>query len=372
MSEQDELDSTHRADQVAEESGVEDDAATDGKIPNVRYDITSYGADLDVEGLIRRLDRNEILIPPFQRGYVWRLPEASRFVESLLLGLPVPGVFFAREQETNRFLVIDGQQRLKTLQFFRQGYFNPREGETRRRVFALENVQAPFESKTYEQLPEPDRIRLDSSIIHATIVRQDAPPKDDTSIYHIFERLNSAGRVLTAQEIRTALYHGPFLELLRDLNASTPWRAIFGAPNLRLKDQELILRFLALLESASTYQRPMSEFLNKFAATHQNADMRFCEATRESFASTINLIFSALGREAFRPVKALNAAVFDAVMVGLATRVRASGPPSVDLIRAAYVALLEEPSFVEATSRSTADEAFVRSRLAVAISAFSA
>src|SRR5689334_5241894 len=113
---------------VAQEEGLEpdlvqDDAESDPTIPHPRYDITSYGSDPDVEGLVRRLNRKEILIPQFQRGYVWRLPEASRFVESLLLGLPVPGVFFAIEPTTNKLLVIDGQQRLKSLQFFYEGVF---------------------------------------------------------------------------------------------------------------------------------------------------------------------------------------------------------------------------------------------------------
>ncbi|MCH8923268.1 MAG: DUF262 domain-containing protein, partial [Planctomycetes bacterium] len=78
------------------------------EVPTVSYDVTSYGSDPDVEGLVRRLHREEIIVPPFQRDYVWRQPEASRFIESLLLGLPVPGVFFATDPETNNLLVIDG------------------------------------------------------------------------------------------------------------------------------------------------------------------------------------------------------------------------------------------------------------------------
>ena len=83
--------------------------------PIISYDVSSYGSDPEVEVLVNRLRRGDIIIPPFQRDYVWRQPEASKFIESLLLGLPVPGVFFATEPSTNKQLVIDGQQRLKTL-----------------------------------------------------------------------------------------------------------------------------------------------------------------------------------------------------------------------------------------------------------------
>ena len=122
---------------------VTDDAENDLTVPVIRYDITSFGADYDVDGLVRRMKRKEIYAPKFQRGYVWKIKEGSRFIESLLLGLPVPGIFLAKESD-NKFLIIDGQQRLKTLQFFFAGYFNPKDDEDKSQVFKLEEVQAPF------------------------------------------------------------------------------------------------------------------------------------------------------------------------------------------------------------------------------------
>src|SRR4051812_37743221 len=86
-----------------------------------KYSITSYGADYPVDGLVKRLESGSILIPTFQRGYVWKISEASRLIESLLLGLPVPGIFLAKEADSNRLLVIDGQQRLRSLQYFYGG-----------------------------------------------------------------------------------------------------------------------------------------------------------------------------------------------------------------------------------------------------------
>src|SRR3989304_6490807 len=82
-----------------------------------KYSITSYGADFDVDGLVKRIDRDDIFVPPFQRGYVWNINQASRFIESLLLGLPVPGIFLSKDDD-RKLLVIDGQQRLVTLARF--------------------------------------------------------------------------------------------------------------------------------------------------------------------------------------------------------------------------------------------------------------
>src|SRR5436189_81341 len=100
---------SHETQQVQYE--VIDDADRDDTIVPQQYNITSFGADYDFEGIVRRLQRGDIFTPEFQRGYVWTMQTASRFIESLLLGLPVPGVFLARESTSNKLIVIDGQQR---------------------------------------------------------------------------------------------------------------------------------------------------------------------------------------------------------------------------------------------------------------------
>jgi hypothetical protein len=78
---------------------VKDEAATDAAVAPVRYEISSYGIDFDVKGLVERLRQDKVYVPEFQRSFVWRLPDSSRFIESLLLGLPVPGIFLAKDPE---------------------------------------------------------------------------------------------------------------------------------------------------------------------------------------------------------------------------------------------------------------------------------
>ena len=78
--------------------------------PPKRYNVSSYGWDSDVEGLVKRLKRGDIYIPGFQRGFVWNGPEKSRFIESLILGLPVPNVFLAQDAKSKSLNIVDGQQ----------------------------------------------------------------------------------------------------------------------------------------------------------------------------------------------------------------------------------------------------------------------
>ena len=182
------------------------------------FSITSYGADYPIDGLIKRFEAGDIIIPTFsqepeqgqtttgfQREFVWKKSQADRFIESLLLGLPVPSIFLVKEPN-GKFLVLDGQQRLRTLHSFYSGVFQGDE-------FKLSEVQGQWVGKTYRTLHPEDRRRLDDSILHAIIVRQDEPTEDQSSIYLIFERLNSGGTILQPQEIRVALYHGAFATL---------------------------------------------------------------------------------------------------------------------------------------------------------------
>jgi uncharacterized protein with ParB-like and HNH nuclease domain len=356
--------------EIEQELAVDDEASKDDMVVPERFDITSFGADYDVEGLVRRLQRGDIYIPSFQRGYVWNQRMASRFIESLLLGLPVPGIFLAREQRSNKLVVIDGQQRLKTLKYFYEGYFNPKDDDKTQRVFKLMKVQRQFENQTYATLVEEDRLKLNDSILHATIVKQEAPPDDDTSVYHIFERLNNGGLKLAPQEIRTTIYHGDLVDLLKRLNDYESWRGIFGKKSARLKDQELILRFLSFYFDAARYERPMEEFLNRFARRYQQAPPEFLSKAEHVFKNVIDTVFRSIGEKAFRPERALNAAVFDSVMVGIARRLDRKPIEEYSKIRAAYQGLLDDEDYLKLISQSTAPENNVNARLDKATEAF--
>ena len=350
-------------------ANVIDEASADDTVTPEHYDITSYGADYDVEGLVKRLKRGDIFVPDFQRGYVWNQPMASRLIESLLLGLPVPGIFLAREASSNKLIVIDGQQRLKTLLYFYDGFFAPKASATGKKIFNLLKVQPEFEGRTYATLTEQDRIKLNDSIIHATVVKQESPD-GETSMYHIFERLNNGGMKIASQEIRTAIYHGDMINLVKRLDQYAPWREIYGKESLRLKDEELILRFLALYYESSHYQQPMEGFLNRFAKKYCQAKPEFMNEAESLFKNTIDTVSASLGKKAFRPERALNAAVLDSVMVGLARNLKGKPTDKTTEIRQAYDRLLKDGDYRELVSRATSDAANVRERLTKAEAEF--
>jgi hypothetical protein len=351
------VEGSSRSRKVDDETELEDEPIA------VSFSITSYGADYPVDGLVQRIRDESIFVPSFQRQFVWSQTQASRFIESLLLGLPVPGIFLAREGESNRSMVIDGQQRLKSLQYFYEGTFG-------RQAFELTGVASPFKGKRYSTLRPADKLKLDDSIIHATVVKQDRPTDDTSSTYLIFERLNSGATLLQPQEIRAAVYHGPFSDFLGRLNADENWRRVFGPKNDRLKDQELILRFLALNFDLQSYKKPMKEALNRFMRRNRNLQKFNEETLVSAFWPAIALVAEQLEQRAFRPVRNINAAVFDSVMVGLATRLAQGPVEHPKEFGKAYRTLLKEPEFKVAFAKSTSDEDQVRKRIELATRAF--
>ncbi|MFT3808087.1 DUF262 domain-containing protein [Arenimonas sp.] len=350
---------------------VVDDTSSDGAVPVEKYAITSFGIDFDVEGMVRRLRKKELYVAEFQRKFVWSQAESSQFIESLLLGLPVPGVFLAREHDSQKLMIIDGQQRLMSLLYFYDGFFRPDESQKSKTVFSLSKVQPQFSGRTYETLETDDRLRLDNSVIHATILKQETPvEQEDSSLYYVFGRLNSGGRKVTPQEIRTAIYRGPLIDLVRELNKDKNWRAIFGGMSARLKDEELILRFLAFRDNFDKYERPMEEFINRFCRANRKPSKAFLAGAEGSFRAVCELAKTALGEQAFRPKRSLNAAVFDSIFYGLEKRIAAGPIKNRGALKFAYDQLLKDANYVNATSKATSDETSVIIRLTLAKDAF--
>jgi hypothetical protein len=350
--------------QLGLDAGIDDESADEPTTAS--FSITSYGADYPVDTLVKRMKNEAFFIPKFQRNFVWSQRHASRFIESLLMGLPVPGIFLYKEADTGRHLVVDGQQRLRTLQYFYSGLFLDK-------AFRLVGVQGEWEGKTYSELEASEQLRLDDSILHATIFQQDQPKNTLRSLYFVFERINSGGIRLSPQEIRNCISQSIVLDAARALNDNSDWRTIFGKKkNTRLKDQELVLRALAMMHGRKKYVAPMRDFLNTFAANEDNEiDTKTIQCLSKCFQISMAAINKSIGQSAFRPSGTLNAAVFEAVMVGIAERVRAnSAELDPQKVRDAYANLLADQGFKNATERATARENPVATRQRLAIEAF--
>ena len=321
------------------------------------YQITTYPADFTLEVLYNKWKAGDIVIPKFQRDFVWNQVQASKLIESFLVGLPIPAVFLYREKDSEKHLVIDGQQRLLSTFYYFSGIFGSQENS---RIFNLKglNEASSFYEKRFEDLLEAEQRRLKNAVLRAFIVQQ-IDPNDDTSMYHIFERLNTGGTFLANQEIRNCLYHGKFVEFLEDINRFQKWREILGKSEVdrRRKDIELIVRFLAMRD-ISAYSPPMKDFLSTYMRKNQSPSEKILKQIRKLFERTCEQIVSNLGGKPFHVRAGLNPATFDTVMVAFSKRLDRIPED----IEQRYRRLVEDENFVQITREGTTQEKSVKLR----------
>lgn len=350
-------------------SEIEDDYSDDSL-----FNISSWGADLSFRELISMYEDDELVKPELQRKYVWDRTEASRFIESILLGLPVPSIFLA--QAGSQKLIVDGYQRIMTVyDYVKRGIFSS-DGK----AFKLSNsekINRRWRNKSFLELSTDDQRKIRSTTIHAIVFEQKRPENDDTSLYQIFERINTSGRSLTPQEIRNCVYQGSFNTLLFDLNENEVWRKLFGSstPDSRMRDIEYILRFFAMktdeVLNSHGKQISLKKTLNTFMDTHKNDNEEVLARFRAEFNATLCLVHDCLGENAFRNCSKggfsnkFHPAIFDAVMVSafLATQ---KGHSANKISTEQHKSLLEDDDFKEAISKRTTNVENIQKRIYLA------
>ena len=327
------------------------------------FEILTYPADYTLEVLFQKWNNKEILIPDFQRSFVWTQNQASKLIESFLIGLPVPAVFLYLDQNSDLYSVIDGQQRLLSVFAFFSEVF-PSINPHVRSAFKLTGLdgESPYYRKTFSSLSENDRRKFLNSILRAFIVKQ-LDPNDDTSMFHIFQRLNSGGTNLNNQEIRNCIYYGPFSKALERFNEVKSWRSILGKPvaDRRKRDIELILRFLAMRD-LSSYKNTMKDFLSHFMKSYRYADQRQIEEFESTFRETCNSVVKHLHDRPFHTSTRLNAAVFDSVMVAFSKNLDCI-PDDIEL---RFRELLSNESFLHGIKSHTTDLSAIEARFGLA------
>lgn len=340
-------------------TGIEEEIDSD---ETAQYRIITYGADYTLSVYYEKLRRGDIKTPSFQRGYVWDANMASKLIESFLLGLPIPQIFLFKEEKENYLLVVDGKQRLETIKYFFDGKF-PTGSK-----FYLRGVKQKWNKKTYKTLDGTDRRKFEDSVLRATIFEQ-TDPNDNSSIFEIFERLNTGGMNLTDQEIRNCMINKRINEFLKELNEYSNWRKLFGrkTPHPRMRDVEMVLRFIALYENGESYSKPMKRFLTGYMHEMESFSESELDRLRLIFTKTIDYILENLGKNAFKLKKGLNAAVYDAVMVGVAR----TDQPNLPDLKSRYNKLIRDLDFIDYVSVHTTDNERVYGRIAKAIEAFS-
>ncbi len=360
------------------------------------YDITASPNDFNVVTISSYLDSGSIVIPSIQRFYTWDAKRASKFIESLILGLPVPQIFLF-EESRNRLLILDGQQRLLSIYFFTKMRFPRPNKRAQIRAIFTEHKKIPDEVLENEELftefrlslpPKEDnkrsplhglnykglgefKQRFDLRPVRVVVIKQNEPKDDNSSIREIYNRLNTGGVNLKPQEMRANLYESKFYDLLYRLNKEPVWRLTLARPDEDdyMRDVELLLRSIALLILEKDYRPPMTRFLDTSSAELKksltDADLVFLEGLMKSFLTAI----SGLPAETFLSEGSgrFSIALFEAVLFGAAKerwiKRQDFNIPPMDAAKVHAVA--SDPDFVKYLQEGTTKQLNVSERLKV-------
>ncbi len=278
------------------EANILEELSEDMDLSDGKRVIRTKSSDPTIDGLYSKYQRGKLNIQPnYQRRYVWDAKKASLLIESILLEIPIPVIYLAQNEDGVEN-VIDGQQRLTSLFCFIDGKFP--DGK----IFKLSglNVFSELNGKTYKELDDERQEKLRDYSLRVISFTKDSDPELQ---YEIFSRLNTGSVALNDQELRNCIYRGRFNNLLKELADNEDFRFITGIaqPHSRMKDVELVLRFIAFkTETYLNYQSPIKRFLNDVMRKQRNVDEVDIKKIREGFKRACLNTRSLLGDKAFR------------------------------------------------------------------------
>ena len=284
--------------------------------------------DWTTQTVILQLTKGNIeLNPSFQRRDAWKVERKSRFIESLILGIPIPQLVIAeRKNRRNSFIVIDGKQRLLALR-----QFCASEDDTVYKRFALRGLDMRpdlngvffsdmIANKTYDQ----DTTNFENQPIRTVVMR--SWPNEEF-LYQVFLRLNTGSVPLSPQELRQALHPGPFSSFVEEFSGSSiEIRKILGlsSPDFRMRDAELAIRYFAFRNYLIEYKgnlAPLFDFTTQTLNSFWKVDDVLIKGQANNLTEAIKFTVNIFGDHAFRKwngrnyEKSLNRAVFDIMVL---------------------------------------------------------
>ncbi len=307
------------------------------ELENERRTVAYDSYDIIVRQLLDMVASNEIdIAPDYQRQFVWKEDRESELIESLLLGIPVPSLYMAVNAQDGTWEVVDGVQRLSTILHF-QGDAAHLQRIGRDEPLRLDGLSklSQLNGTTFAELPGPIRTSFLNRAVRVTTLND----RSDYDVrFDLFERLNTGGVSLHAQEIRNIVYRGEFKNILRELSANPDLRATLKLPRgtgdaqASAQYEEAVLRFFSYFERYQQFGHLVTKFLNDYM--HDHAERGPSPEIVALFQPTHQFIRTQLphgilrGQSNTTPIN-----LYEAVAVGVALVLRQGNQPREGILR---------------------------------------
>lgn len=328
-------------------------------------DIVTYNELKSCADLYRlHMDKTLDLHPTYQRDEVWGPPEQTRFIDSLVKGMPIPSICLSLDFETQKWEVIDGQQRISTIIKFLDKDIDWTLSKLKD---VGDDISGKRVSDIRKSLPNLFR-RIENASLPINILRCSYSKDDHVEyIFTIFSRLNTTSVKLSNQEIRNAMFNGSFNDLLQQLEKNKKWQKI--SPTLkkknRLSSTEMILRFFAFHDWKSKYDGRLSKFLSLYMKNKRNITSDEKENYKKLFSRVVEVVSP-------HHDQMTSKAAIDAVLYGASKNIDYLETISPEKISSYFQKLFKSDEFSSSKIRDgVAQKSKVSSRLDMAKTIFS-
>lgn len=286
--------------------------AAEEQIRALRKEIDYNTRDYSIDFLIQQFRNDEFYIPDeYQRQYIWNNSDKNRFIESILLGLPIPLMFFS-DTEDGRCEIIDGAQRTQTMEEFMSGDLI---------LSDLKKLNS-LNGFTYDDVPAYFRKKFDKTNMRIIVL------SDDTSLeirQEIFNRINTTGRVANNSEIRRGSYRGPFMDFVTECSKNPLFAEMCPISETmakRYEHLELVLRFFAYLDNYQEFTHRVDTFIDAYIEkSKDNFDSEKMKAEFEAMLVFVKKYFP-FGFAKTATAKSTPRVRFEAISVGVALALR--------------------------------------------------
>lgn len=282
------------------------------QIKEQRSEINFDTRDYSIDFLVQQYRDDEFYIPDeYQRQYIWEENDKTRFIESILLGLPIPFMFFS-DTDDGRCEIIDGAQRTQTLEEFMSDDLN---------LTSMKKLTS-LEGFSYSDIPEYYRRKFNKTTMRIIVL------SDDTTVEvrkEIFNRINTTGRKARPIEVRRGSYTGKFMDFVKKCSKDETFIRVCPVSKnsqKRYEDLELVLRFFAFLNNYQGFTHRVDEFLDEFVETNQES---YCEDSYEGeFKGMLKFVdeYFPNGFKKTKNAKSTPRVRFEAIAVGVALALR--------------------------------------------------
>lgn len=288
--------------------------------------------DITVQQMMDMFEAGHIIVPPeYQRQFLWSEGRQSQLIESAFLGIPIPNLFMATNQDST-WEVVDGVQRLCSLAHFKgtAKLLKIIDKDTPLKIASLEKLP-DMEGLSLADLPGPLQLMFSTRPIRVTVLND----KSDLSVrFDLFERLNTGGVSLTNQEIRNCVFRGKFNDDLKDCAKSPNFKSAIRLKPADEKNgmpEELTLRFFAYLNNYTEFEHSVTGFLNDYMRQRVNSKLSTTE--KRIFDNTFAFIAAELpnGITRGRNITPLN--LYEAVAVGVGLCYKSGKKPKANVLR---------------------------------------